>query len=439
MQYLSGFGNHHASEALPGALPAFGNSPQKCPYGLYAEQISGTAFTAPRHQNQRSWLYRIRPSVVCSPYTPCDESVNPPAISTFELDPNQMRWDPPALPSADVDFVDSLAFGAVCGAGDASAKSGLCIYNYACNKPMLRSDKIGRCMCNADGDLLIVPQLGNLLVTTEFGKLEVEVCEIVVIPRGIKFAIDGTAADGVARGYVLELHEGHFELPQLGPLGANGLANPRDFQAPVCSFHDVDGESVAFEVMQKFSGRFFRSTMGHNPFDVVAWHGNYVPYKYDLRKFCAVNTVTFDHPDPCIFTVLTAPSAIQGIAVADFVIFPPRWMVATKTFRPPYYHRNIASEYMGMIYGQYDAKAGGFVAGGASLHSCGTPHGPDATTFEKASNADLQPGYFGEGLAFMFESAHMLRIAPGALRAPARQTNYSDCWQGLKKHFTGSP
>ena len=434
---LSGFGSHHSSEALPNSLPVGQNSPQVCPYGLYAEQLSGSAFTAPRDKNLRSWLYRIRPSVVHSTFEPYASPTVPESMEDFTVTPNQLRWSPPALPPSEtpVDFVDGLS--AVCGAGDCALKSGLCIYNFSINRPMLVNESQGRSMCNADGDFLIVPQLGGLIVTTEFGVLQVDACEIVVIPRGIKFSVDPQASDRIARGYVLEIYQGHFELPSLGPIGANGLANPRDFEMPNASFHDKDGEDVSFTVIQKFSSKFFTSTMQHNVYDVVAWHGNYYPFKYDLRKFNTMNTVSFDHPDPSIYTVLTVPSDTPGTAVADFVIFPPRWMVANNTFRPPYYHRNCMSEYMGMIYGQYDAKEGGFVAGGASLHSCGTPHGPDATTFEKASKAELRPLYFSEGLAFMFESTFLLKVAPQALKVPTLQKDYQTCWQGLKKHFTG--
>ena len=435
--YLSGFGSHHSSEALPNSLPKGQNSPQVCPYGLYAEQLSGAAFTAPRDKNLRSWLYRLRPSVVHTPLEPYDSSRIPESMEGFRVNPNQLRWSPPTVPASTalVDFVDGLS--AVCGAGDCGLKSGVCIYNFAVNTPMLRSSMQGKSMCNADGDFLIVPQLGGLMVTTEFGILSVEPCEIVVIPRGIKFSVDPTAADGIARGYILEVYAGHFELPSLGPIGANGLANPRDFEMPVARFVDKDGDGVSFTIIQKFNSKLFSSSTQHNVYDVVSWHGNYYPFKYDLRKFNTMNTVSFDHPDPSIYTVLTVPSETPGTAVVDFVIFPPRWMVANHTFRPPYYHRNCMSEYMGMIYGQYDAKAGGFVAGGASLHSCGTPHGPDATTFDKASKATLGPVYFEEGLAFMFETSYLLKIAPEALESSTLQRDYAKCWQSLKKNFTG--
>ena len=444
---MCGFGSHVSTEAIPNALPRGQNSPQEAPFGLYAEQLSGTAFTAARHRNLRSWLYRIRPSVVHTDFTgPLDHNGGIPTSinDDFVITPNQLRWSPLELELDDekeknVDFVDGMS--SVAGAGDPSLKEGCCILNYLCNQDMTNADgKSGRVMCNADGDLLIVPQQGALFISTEFGKLHVKPCEIVVIPRGIKFAVNldlESSEDDLftfARGYILEVYQGHFELPSLGPIGANGLANPRDFQIPVACYEDLDVD-VNFSIVQKYLGKFFSATLNHSPFDVVAWHGNYYPFKYDLENFCTMNSVSFDHPDPSIFTVLTVPTNEPGVAVADFVIFPKRWMVADKTFRPPYYHRNTMSEYMGMIHGHYDAKAGGFVPGGASLHSCMSPHGPDATTYENASKAELKPQYFDGGLAFMFESCYMLKVSPKALESPSKQTDYQDCWQGIKKHF----
>ncbi len=448
LKYISGFGSHISTEALPGALPEGQNSPQVCAYGLYAEQLSGTAFTAPRHKNLRSWLYRIRPSVIHTDFAgPLNHPGGIPSDinADFIITPNQLRWSPvePIRVEGengeqgtykDVNFIEGLT--SVAGAGDSSLKEGICIYNYVCNRSMVNADGTGgQALCNADGDFLIVPQQGNLMIVTEAGKLHVRPCEIVVIPRGFKFSVipelEGCA---FARGYILEIFKGHFELPSLGPIGANGLANPRDFQAPVAAFEDAD-VGVQYTVVQKYLGKLFSATLDYSPFDVVAWHGNYYPFKYDLKKFNTINTVSFDHCDPSIFTVLTVPTEEPGVAVADFVIFPERWMVAEHTFRPPYYHRNCMSEYMGMIYGQYDAKAGGFVPGGASLHSCMSPHGPDATVFEKASAEPLTPRYFSGGLAFMFESTYMLKVSPKALHGTHLQKDYQECWQKIKKHF----
>jgi homogentisate 1,2-dioxygenase len=409
------------------------NNPQKCPYGLYAEQLSGTAFTAPRDKNQRTWLYRIRPSVLHTKFEPVDGLERLCSDwSDQTVDPNQLRWkpEPPlAAPGGDVpsvDFVRGLA--TMAGAGDPTLKEGLAIHMYNCNASM-----VDVCLNNSDGDFLIVPETGALTITTEMGVLVVAPCEVCVVPRGVRFAV--AVAGPANRGYVLELYKGHLELPNLGPIGANGLANARDFLHPKAAFEDR--ACAAFTVLNKFGGRLFAATMDHSPFDVVAWHGNYAPYKYDLRRFCCMNSVTFDHPDPSIYTVLTAPSSEPGTATADFVIFPPRWLVAEGTFRPPWYHRNCMSEFMGMVYGSYDAKAGGFVPGGASLHSCTTPHGPDAATFEKASGAELGPVKFDGGLAFMFETNAVLKLTKYALEAPHLDREYQACWTGCKKFFNG--
>lgn len=429
LKYLDGFGTYGVTESLPGSLPKDQNSPQVCPYGLYSEQLSGTAFTAPRGRNLRSWLYRIRPSVQHTAMEPLPDQSFEQDFDTMVKIPNQLRWNPSADvgSGSEVDFVSGLRLK--CGSGDPSLKEGLAIFDYSCNTSMLR-----RAFYSADGDILLVPQLGTLYIKTEFGKFVVEPCEIVVIPRGVKFQV---LVEGESRGYGVEVFSSHFELPSLGPIGANGLANQRDFQTPVAAFEDIEED---YEIVTKFMNKLFRSTWSHSPFDIVAWHGNYAPFKYDLRKFNCMNSVTFDHPDPSIYTVLTCPSSEPGVAVLDFVIFPPRWIVAEHTFRPPYFHRNCMSEYMGMIYGQYDAKGDGFKAGGSSLHSCMTGHGPDAESFIKASSVEkLNPFYFNEGLAFMFESKFLLKVAPSSLASETLQQEYITCWNKLPKLFTGSP
>ena len=370
-----------------------------------------------------TWLYRIKPSVVHKKLLPTNDHNLITSINDFVIEPNQLRWDPRPINNDDtITFIQGLE--QVCGAGDPSLKEGICIYNFIATKSMEDS-----ALCNSDGDFLIVPQEGSLLIKTEMGLLKVDPCEIVVIPRGIKFSVSITTP---SRGYVLEIFKGHFQLPDLGVLGANALANPRDFQTPTAYFEDRE---CSFTVYQKFIGKMFTSQLDYSPFNVVAWHGNYVPYKYDLRKFNCINSVSYDHPDPSIYTVLTCPSDEPGTAVADFVIFPPRWIVMDHTFRPPYFHRNCMSEYMGNIYGTYDAKQGGFVSGGASLHSCMIPHGPDTQTFLKASKEELQPKYFNGGLSFMFESCYLLKVAPQSLSSNTLQGNYSDCWQDLPNLF----
>jgi homogentisate 1,2-dioxygenase len=418
MDYLSGFGNEFATEAVEGVLPAGQNSPQKVAHGLYAEQLSGTPFTVARSLNRRSWLYRIRPSVAHEPFTPLR-----PLWGELDETPNQLRWDPFPIPVDPADFVDGLT--SICANGDPSAQHGIGVYVYAANRSMT-----DRFFYDADGELLIVPQQGSLRIATELGILEVAPGEIAVVQRGIKFRVEVSES---VRGYVCENYGSLLRLPDLGLIGSNGLANPRDFLTPVAAYEDRDGD---FTVIAKFLGKLYAAKIDHSPLDVVAWHGNYAPYKYDLGKFNAINSVSFDHPDPSIFTVLTAPSDTPGMANVDFVIFPPRWMVAEHTFRPPYFHRNIMNEYMGLIFGTYDAKAEGFVPGGASLHNCMSGHGPDAASFEQASEAELQPRYLGDTLAFMFETRYVLKPARAALTAPQLQGDYWKCWQGLQKHFS---
>ncbi|MED5595737.1 homogentisate 1,2-dioxygenase [Janthinobacterium sp. P210006] len=424
--YQSGFGNEFATEAVPGALPHGQNSPQQAPLGLYAEQLSGTAFTAPRAQNRRSWLYRIRPASQHPPFTLLH---NTRIVSDFHAmpptPPNQLRWDPLPLPdgTAPADFIDG--WQTMAGNGSAESMSGCAIHVYAANRAMQRF------FYSADGELLVVPQEGRLAIATELGLIELEPQEIAVIPRGVRFRV--TLPDGQARGYVCENFGTAFRLPDMGPIGSNGLANARDFLTPHAAYEDIDGEC---ELVAKFGGHLWRTTLDHSPLDVVAWHGNYAPYKYDLRRFNTIGSISYDHPDPSIFLVLQAPSENPLLGAIDFAIFPPRWLAAEHTFRPPWFHRNVASEFMGLIHGVYDAKAAGFVPGGASLHNCMSGHGPDAQTFEKASHSDTSaPVKVGDTMAFMFETRTILKPTPFALNSELLQQDYYACWQGLRKHF----
>ncbi|MFN2412411.1 MAG: homogentisate 1,2-dioxygenase [Pyrinomonadaceae bacterium] len=451
--YLSGFGNEFATEAVEGALPIGRNSPQKVPLGLYAEQFSGTAFTAPRVLNKRTWTYRIRPSVLHKPFerysraladgqasaslfksTPFDEIVTTP---------NQLRWDPLPIPTSRCDFVDGIT--TIAGNGDSFAQSGMAVHIYSCNASMA-----DRYFYNADGEMLIVPEMGGLTIYTELGVIVIQAGDVCCIPRGLKFRVEigavlrtspsaeappktgGEPGKTPARGYICENYGQQFRLPDLGPIGANGLANARDFETPVAWYEDKDESS---EIVAKFGGNLWSCKADHSPLDVVAWHGNYAPYKYDLQRFNTIGSVSFDHPDPSIFTVLTSPSDLHGTANCDFVIFPDRWLVTEDTFRPPWYHRNTMSEYMGLIYGQYDAKEEGFVPGGGSLHNQMSAHGPDLDAFEKASNASLQPQKLSGTLAFMFESRYIIRPTKYAMESAELQHEYSGVWQGLKKRF----
>jgi homogentisate 1,2-dioxygenase len=424
LQYQSGFGNHFATEALTGALPQGRNSPQRCPYGLYAEQFSGTAFTAPRHANRRSWLYRIRPAAVHGEFESIDDGAFTSCFDEIPPPPNPLRWSPLPMPSEPTDFISGVR--TVGGNGSPGAQVGCGIHWYVANRSMTE-----RFFYDADAELLIVPQQGRLRVATELGLVEVEPQEILVIPRGLRFRVE--LPDGAARGYLCENFGAPFRLPDLGPIGSNGLANPRDFQTPAAWYEDREG---AFELVAKFAGHLWSARIDHSPLDVVAWHGNNAPYKYDLRLFNTIGSVSYDHPDPSIFLVLQSISDTPGVDSLDFVIFPPRWLAMENTFRPPWFHRNVASEFMGLIAGVYDAKAAGFAPGGASLHNCMSGHGPDAATFETALAADTsRPHHITDTMAFMFETRTLIRPTRFALEAPQLQRDYAQCWQGLPKKF----
>lgn len=423
LNYLSGFANHFSTEAIENSLPKSQNSPQNAPLGLYAEQLSGSAFTMPRVHNLRTWVYRINPSVKHGSF----KLIKPPEhlYSTpfnHPCPPNQMRWNPLAMPDKPTDFIQGIH--TMMGNGDISSLSGAATHIYMANISM------NSYFYNADGEMLIVPQSGRLLIKTELGELEVEPLEIVVLPRGIKFQV--ILIDKTAYGYICENYGSPFRLPELGPIGANGLANTRDFLSPVAKFEDTNGE---FELICKFEGSLWSAPINHSPFDVVAWHGNYAPYKYDLRKFNTIGSISCDHPDPSIFTVLTSQTNTPGMANIDFAIFPPRWMVAEHTFRPPYFHRNIMSEFMGLIQGQYDAKPDGFIGGGASLHNRFAAHGPDNKACNHAMSTELKPVHLTNTMAFMFESSNTWRVTPFALSTPSFQANYLDCWSNIEKLF----
>ena len=427
LDYQTGFGNEFQTEAIAGALPEGRNSPQKAPLGLYAELISGTAFTVPRADNQRTWFYRIRPSVGHEPFKQADAKfLRGAPFDDAPANPSQMRWNPPSMPDTPTDFVDGLI--TLCGGGDPMGGTGLAVHLYAANTSMTE-----RFFYNADGEFLIVPQAGRILLLTEMGNLEFGPGEIGLAPRGVKFRIE--LPDGEARGYIAENFGAALRLPNLGPIGSNGLANPRDFQIPAAAYEDREGD---FTLACKFEGNLWEAEIDHSPLDVVGWHGNFAPYKYDLSKFMVINTVSFDHCDPSIFTVLTSPSVLPGTANLDFVIFPPRWLVGMDTYRPPWFHRNYMSEFMGLITGAYDGREEGFVPGGSSLHNRMAPHGNDAEVFEKASKAELEPTYLADTLAFMFETHYAYRPTHFALETPMLQKNYFETWQGFKKHFKGA-
>ena len=420
LQYMSGFGGHFESEAVAGALPKGRNSPQRPAFGLYAEQLSGSAFTAPRHENRRSWLYRMRPTADHRPFVEYDGSPLFEARPTeAALAPNRLRWDSPTDLPQGKDFVDGLV--AMLNARVPEDLEGCAVHLYRAQRSM--EDRV---FADADGELLIIPQQGAIELRTELGRLEIGPGDVALIPRGMKFRV--RLLEGDATGYVAENYGLPFRLPELGPIGANGLANPRDFEVPVAAYEDSDEPT---EVVQKYLGKLWTTTLDHSPLDVVAWHGNYIPWRYDLDRFNVMGTVSFDHPDPSIFTVLTSPSNVPGRANADFVIFPPRWMVAEDTFRPPWFHRNVMSEAMGLIYGAYDAKADGFAPGGLSLHNLMSGHGPDLDSWKKASAAELEPAKIENALAFMVETCWPYRPTQFAL--DRSQPDYDSAWGGFPK------
>ncbi|MGW7461658.1 homogentisate 1,2-dioxygenase [Streptomyces sp. NPDC054797] len=427
LEYLTGFGNEHSSEAVPGALPLGRNSPQRAPLGLYAEQLSGSAFTEPRSHNRRSWLYRIRPSAAHPPFARIDNgALRTGPFTEAPADPNRLRWNPLPDPAPGTDFLAGL--WTLGGNGDATQRTGMAIHLYAANAPM--TDRV---FSDSDGELLIVPERGGLLLRTELGLLAARPGDVALIPRGVRFRVE--LLDSDARGYVCENYGQPFQLPDLGPIGANGLAAARDFQAPVAAYEAPELLDRPTEVVNKFCGNLWSATYDHSPLDVVAWHGSHVPYVYDLRRFNVLGSISYDHPDPSIFTVLTSPSDTPGLAGVDFVVFAPRWLVGEDTFRPPYFHRNVMSEYMGLIEGAYDAKAEGFVPGGGSLHNMMSAHGPDHETFERASAAELKPQKIDDGLAFMFETRWPITATAQAAGADHLQRGYDDVWQGLQRHF----
>lgn len=431
--YMPGFGNDFETEALPGALPQGQNSPQKCNYGLYAEQLSGTAFTAPRGQNERTWCYRIRPSVrhtaqfsaIQIPYWKTAPNVLPDVTSL-----GQYRWDPVPLPSADQDLTWITGMRTITTAGDVNTQVGMASHVY-----LVTSSMQDEYFFSADSELLVVPQEGRLRFCTELGVIDLEPKEIAILPRGLVYRVE--VLEGPARGFVCENYGQKFDLPSRGPIGANCMANPRDFKCPVAAFEDRDG--VRSRVVIKWCGQFHETWIDHSPLDVVAWHGNYCPYKYDLRTYSPVGAILFDHPDPSIFTVLTAPSGQPGTANIDFVLFRERWMVAEHSFRPPWYHKNIMSELMGNIYGIYDAKPQGFAPGGMSLHNCMLPHGPDRDAFEGASNGELGPEKLDETMSFMFETRFPQHLTEFAAKEAPMQKEYIEVWNQLEKKFDGTP
>ncbi len=419
--YQQGFRNHVSTEAIPGTLPQGQNAPQHPSLGLYTEQLSLSAFTVPRQHNLHSWLYRRQPSVSThAPQILCDYpyflSANP---SSAPISPEPLRWNPYPFASTPIHWLNSLYTYVT--AGDVSLRQGGAIHLYACNRSMEQ-----HIFYNTDGDLLILPETGALLIETELGRMRVAPGEMAMIPRGIMLRVQ--LLDQEARGYVVENYGQPWQLPELGPIGANGLANVRDFDIPVAW---VEEAQTPCTIITKLNGHFWQKKLEQSPFNVVAWHGTAYPYRYDFAKFNTLGSISFDHPDPSIFTVLTSPSAHIGIANLDLILFPPRWLVAEHTFRPPYFHRNVMNEFMGLICGRYEAKQEGFLPGGASLHNRLTAHGPDIDAFKLASTETLKPKYIADTLAFMVEGSLLWHPTSMVMTSPQLQTKYAACWQGF--------
>ena len=426
MDYMSGFGNTFETESIQGALPKGQNSPQNCNFNLYAEQLSGSPFSSPLVNNERSWLYRLRPSVKHSGNYKKIIMKNwksGPHIGEHNLPIGQYRWDPFNLESNEINFIHGVKTITV--SGDVNMHLGMSSSVYMFNVSMKNT-----VFTNADAEMLFIPYLGTLILFTEMGKIKIKPGEIAVLPRGITVKI--STSDEISKGYICENYGSKFNLPDKGVVGANCLANARDFKVPVAAFEELDNTHTS---ILKWCGSFYETSISHSPLDVVAWHGNYAPYCYNLKDFSPIGATRFDHPDPSIYTVLTSKSEIPGNSNVDFLIFPERWSVAENTFRPPWYHKNIMSEFMGLIYGKYEARPDGFLPGGISLHNTMLPHGPDAMTFEKATEERLKPQKIKNTLAFMFETRFPQHVTKFASKSDQLQQNYIDCWKNIQKHF----
>ncbi|GJE85537.1 homogentisate 1,2-dioxygenase [Phanerochaete sordida] len=428
-RYQVGFGNWFTSEALPNVLPSGQNMPQKNKYDLYTEGMNGCPFTAPRAQNQHNWLYRIRPSVAHqgitksakqNPYLVAEFSLNDPKQS---VSPERVAWRPDSVPANErVTFVHGIK--SMAGNGSPLLREGVVLHTYACNASMER-----QAFVNSDGDFLLVPVAGRLDIQTELGRMMVFPGEVAVVQRGLKWKV--SVPDGKAMGYIQEIFGMHYELPELGPLGASGLANPRDFEHPVAHF-DVDQSD--WEVLYKLGGQLWSCAQDHTPFDVVAWHGNYVPYKYDLDAFISCGSLSRDHMDPSVWTVLTARSKTPGVALADVIFAGERWDVAEKTFRPPYFHRNTATEIIGLISGDFGFERD-FAPGALSLETGFGAHGMESDAYDAASDMELKPTKILQGTRMvLFETSMLMCLTEHALKTSRRKESEGG-HKGLEAKF----
>ncbi|GLI78307.1 hypothetical protein PoHVEF18_006618 [Penicillium ochrochloron] len=396
-KYLNGFNGYHQSEAAEGVIPLVINIPQKSKYGLHTERISGSSFTAPRKDSKQTWLYRLLPSTCHEDFSLLENhpfNLKNVLNSKYQYSPNRSTWAPAQI-AKEADFLTGLQL--IGGAGNPTMKEGLAYYAFTAGKSMPSN----QAFYSADGDFLLAPQKGTLDIRTEMGYLRVRSNEICVVPRGIRFHVSLPA--GPVRGFALELFEGHFELPELGPIGSTGLANIRDFEIPTASF---DNSNVDTEIIAKFAGQVHRTVHRGSIFNVAGWSGTYYPFKYDLGKFNTIGSVSYDHTDPSIFTVLTAPSSVPGEAVVDVAVFGPRWLVMEKSYRPPYFHRNTMSEFAFVIKGGFDVTPlPPQLEGLFLLSNTMCAHGADPESWKQATEKELVPEKIPPGnLGMMFES-----------------------------------
>jgi homogentisate 1,2-dioxygenase len=426
----AGFCNFHESETLPGALPVDQNSPRSSPYGLYAEQLNATGFVAPREANRRSWMYRIRPSAEQGPLAPLAHERLRGDFSGEPVEANLAGWGPLPFPASPTDFVDGLA--TLGGAGSPSSRRGYAVHLYAANRGME-----DRCFSDADGDLLLLPEEGSLTLLTELGVLQVHPGQLALVPRGVRFSV--LLGGSRARGYVGESFGRPFSLPERGPVGANGLADARHFRGPVARHEER--LCPGYRVTVKLGGALFEATQDHSPFDVVAWHGNHFPTVYDLAAFSPAGNARVDHIDPSIHTVLTSPLDEAGANGLDLVVFTPRWDATEHTFRPPYFHRNVATELNGII--REVASAGSpFARGCCFLTPSFTPHGVLATGVERTlalddERADQARRSADSSLWFQFESTLPFSPTAWARTAPNRVDDWPLVWGAYRRHFRG--
>lgn len=434
-----------SSEAVSGAVPAVNNSPQKPPLGLRTERISGGSFVAPRELSYQTWLYRLRASIAHSDWarlrvSGADEGYGPPSpVRPANVTPNSRLWGGFPAPAAGSHWANGQQL--LGRNGDPQAKEGMALWVFSVTASMPPR----QAFASLDGEALVIPQSGALDIQTELGRLVVRQNEIAVIPRNVRYRV--CLPEGKpCRGYVCELYQGHFRLPDLGVIGSTGLANVRDFQVPKAfvdaTVHSHLGTTQApgpgaptgvddgeWSIVARLVGNLWHCTQAHTPFDVVGWHGTCYPFKYDLARFCALGNLVFDEHDPSLFVVLTARhhGAEPTTAVVDFAVIPPRWMAARDTNWLPYFHRNTMQEFFGPIValqdGAHPLNATGetnrFAPFGAGLNGCMSTHGPSERDFQAARARDTTtPAFVGgdEGVTiFLVETERPLLLSDWAM------------------------